>query len=68
VQNEPTKEQLLQDIEQLISYGRDEPTINPSLLKYLSLEELISIKSSLQKRVNTLDEDDKEWLVQFIQK
>ena len=68
MQNEPTKEQLLQDIEQLISYGRDEPTINPSLLKYLSLEELISIKSSLQKRVNTLDEDDKEWLVQFIQK
>jgi hypothetical protein len=66
VQNEPTKEQLLQDIEQLISYGRDEPTINPSLLKYLSLEELISIKSSLQKRVNTLDEDDKEWLVKFI--
>jgi len=66
VQNEPTKEQLLQDIEQLISYGRDEPTINPSLLKYLSLEELISIKNSLQKRVNTLDEDDKEWLVQFI--
>ena len=66
MQNEPTKEQLLQDIEQLISYGRDEPTINPSLLKYLSLEELISIKNSLQKRVNTLDEDDKEWLVQFI--
>jgi len=66
VQNKPTKEQLLQDIEQLISYGRDEPTINPSLLKYLSLEELISIKSSLQKRVNTFDEDDKEWLVKFI--
>ena len=66
MQNKPTKEQLLQDIEQLISYGRDEPTINPSLLKYLSLEELISIKSSLQKRVNTFDEDDKEWLVKFI--
>jgi hypothetical protein len=66
MQNEPTKEELLQDIEKLISYGRDENTINPSLLKYLSVEELISIKNSLQKRVNTLDEDDKEWLMKFI--
>jgi len=66
VQNELTKEELLQEIEELISYGRNEPTINPSLLKYLSLEELISIKNSLQKRVNTLDEDDKEWLMKFI--
>ena len=66
MQNELTKEELLQEIEELISYGRNEPTINPSLLKYLSLEELISIKNSLQKRVNTLDEDDKEWLMKFI--
>jgi len=66
VQNKPTKKELLQEIEELISYGKNKPTINPSLLKYLSLEELISIKNSLQKRVNTLDEDDKEWLMKFI--
>ncbi len=66
MQNKPTKKELLQEIEELISYGKNKPTINPSLLKYLSLEELISIKNSLQKRVNTLDEDDKEWLMKFI--
>jgi len=60
-----TKEELLNEIEKLISYGH-KPTINPDLLKYLSIEDLLSIKNSLKAKVNTLDEDDKEWLVQFI--
>ena len=30
------KEILLADIEKLIAYGREEPTINPALLAYLS--------------------------------
>jgi hypothetical protein len=59
------KELLLKEIEELISYGA-EPTINPTLLKYLSISDLLSIKESLRKRVNQLDEDDKEWLTQFI--
>jgi len=62
-----TKEELLNEIEKLISYGH-KPTINPDLLKYLSIEDLSSIKNSLQNRLNTLQDDDKEWLIQFIKK
>lgn len=63
--NEPTKEILLADIEKLIAYGRDEPTINPALLAYLEIEDLISTKKKLLERVGILSEEDKEWLKQF---
>jgi len=59
------KEKLLSDIEKLIAYGRDEPTINPALLEYLSVEGLINTKAKLLERVGTLSEDDKIWLEQF---
>jgi hypothetical protein len=59
------KEILLADIEKLIAYGRDEPTINPALLEYLSLEDLINTKAKLLERVGTLSEEDKVWLEQF---
>jgi len=59
------KEKLLSDIEKLIAYGRDEPTINPALLEYLSVEDLINTKAKLLERVGTLSEDDKIWLEQF---
>ncbi len=59
------KELLLQEIEKLMSYGKDEPTINPSLLEYLDIEALQNIKKSLEHKVGTLSEDDKEWLEQF---
>jgi len=60
-----TKEELLNDIEELISYGRDEPTINPALLAYLELNDLISTKKKLLERVGKLSEEDKVWLEQF---
>ncbi|MEA3434117.1 MAG: hypothetical protein U9R13_06005 [Campylobacterota bacterium] len=60
-----TKEELLNDIEELISYGRDEPTINPALLAYLEIDDLISTKKKLLERVGKLSEEDKEWLEQF---
>jgi len=60
-----TKEELLADIEKLIAYGRDEPTINPDLLAYLEIEDLINTKTKLLERVGTLSEEDKEWLEQF---
>jgi hypothetical protein len=60
-----TKEELLADIEKLISYGRDEPTINPALLAYLEVDDLISTKKKLLERVGILSEEDKEWLEQF---
>ena len=65
IENEPTKEKLLADIEKLIAYGRDEPTINPALLEYLEIEDLINTKTKLLERVGTLSEEDKVWLEQF---
>ncbi len=60
-----TKEELLAQIEQLIAYGKKEPTINPALLHYLQIEDLLSIRQNLQAKVGTLNEDDKAWLEQF---
>ena len=59
------KEILLADIEKLIAYGREESTINPALLAYLSVEDLINTKAKLLERVGTLSEEDKAWLEQF---
>ena len=61
----PTKEGLLADIEELIAYGREEPTINPDLLAYLDIDTLISTKKSLLQKVGTLSDEDKAWLEQF---
>ena len=64
-QHNYTKEELLADIEALISYGRDEPTINPALLEYLEIEDLINTKQKLLERVGKLSDEDKIWLEQF---
>jgi len=64
-ENEPDKALLLAEIDQLISYGRVEPTINPDLLAYLEMHDLIGIKRQLLSKVGTLTEEDKEWLEQF---
>ncbi|RRS30602.1 MAG: hypothetical protein P794_06565 [Epsilonproteobacteria bacterium (ex Lamellibrachia satsuma)] len=63
--NVETKEELLADIDKLISYGREEPTINPDLLKYLSIDDLVSTKAKLLEKVGKLSEEDKAWLEQF---
>ena len=65
IENEQSKEKLLAEIEKLIAYGRDEPTINPTLLEYLSVDDLINTKKKLLERVGTLSEEDKVWLEQF---
>ncbi len=59
------KEKLLQDIEELIAYGREESIINPALLAYLEIDDLVSTKKKLLERVGKLSEEDKEWLEQF---
>ena len=64
-ENTHTKEELLADIEELISYGREEPTINPDLLAYLEVEDLINTKAKLLERVGKLSDEDKAWLEQF---
>jgi hypothetical protein len=63
--NTQTKEELLADIEELIAYGREEPTINPDLLAYLEIEDLINTKAKLLQRVGKLSSEDKIWLEQF---
>jgi hypothetical protein len=60
-----TKEELLEEIEKLIAYGREEPTINPDLLVYLEIEDLIHTKAKLLERVGKLSDEDKAWLEQF---
>ncbi len=62
---ENEKEILLAEIEKLISYGRSEPTINPDLLAYLEVEDLINTKAKLLERVGKLSEEHKAWLEQF---
>lgn len=59
------KEALLTQIEALMSYGKEEPTINPELLQYLEIKDLESIKEGLLRKVGTLSDEDKEWLEQF---
>lgn len=65
-ENKQTKEELLEEIESLIAYGREETTINPALLAYLEIDDLISIKRKLLERAGKLREEDKAWLEQFI--
>ena len=64
-ENKQSKEELLADIEKLIAYGREEPTIDPALLAYLEIDDLISTKKKLLERVGELSEEDKVWLQQF---
>ncbi len=65
MENNKDKKNLLKEIESLVSYGDREFEIAPSLLEYLSVEELQNIILSLKKRVNRLDSEDIEWLKQF---
>ena len=65
IETEPTKEELLADIERLIAYGEEKTTINPDLLAYLDIEMLLSTKKKLLERVGKLSEEDKVWLEQF---
>ena len=61
-----TKEELLKEIEALLSYKpNDTTTINPNYLEYLELEDLKSIKKNLIHRIGKLTEEDIEWLEQF---
>ncbi len=61
----PTRQSLVAEIEALIAYGAEEPTIHPDLLAYLTIEDLQNIKVKLLTKVNTLTEEDKAWLEQF---
>jgi len=60
------KEQLLKEIEALLTYKPEEKLeINPNYLEYLEVEDLESIKSGLLQKMGKLTQDDIEWLEQF---
>ncbi len=61
----PAKVALLAEIEALIAYGAEAPTIHPDLLAYLSEQDLRGIKAKLLAKANTLSDEDKAWLEQF---
>ena len=66
MQNKTTKEELLKEIEALLSYKPEEKTtINPNYLEYLELEDLESIKKGLLAKIGKLSNEDIEWLQQF---
>ena len=61
-----TKEELLHEIEALLTYKpENKTTINPNYLEYLELEDLESIKKGLLAKLGRLKEEDIEWLQQF---
>ncbi|CAA6812069.1 MAG: Unknown protein [uncultured Sulfurovum sp.] len=61
-----TKEELLHEIEALLSYKPEEKmTINPNYLEYLGSEDLESIKKSLLDKMGKLKQEDIEWLERF---
>ena len=60
------KEELLKEIEALLSYKAEgKTTINPNYLEYLEVEDLESIKKSLINKIGRLSEEDIAWLQQF---
>ena len=66
MQNKLTKEELLKEIEALLSYKPEEKTtINPNYLEYLEINDLESIKKGLMDKMGKLKEEDIEWLQQF---
>jgi len=61
-----TKEELLHEIEALLTYKpENKTTINPNYLEYLELEDLENIKKGLMAKIGKLTQEDIEWLEQF---
>ena len=61
-----TKEELLQEIEALLTYKPENKTsINPKYLEFLELEDLENIKKGILAKLGKLKEEDIHWLEQF---
>ncbi len=62
------KEELLKEIEKLLSFDGKEAPINPEYLRYFTTEELESILKGLQKKQQNMVEENFEWLLGFAKK
>lgn len=61
-----TKEELLKEIEALLTYNpKEKTTINPNYLEFLEIEDLQNIKKNLMEKIGELTQEDIEWLEQF---
>lgn len=66
MEKKTTKEELLHEIEALLTYKPEsKTTINPNYLEYLELEDLENIKKGLLSKIGKLSHEDIEWLEQF---
>ncbi|WP_201352438.1 hypothetical protein [Hydrogenimonas urashimensis] len=59
------KEDLLKEIEKLLSFDGNDTTINPDYLAYFTREELASIKKELERKYDNMVEENLEWMQQF---
>lgn len=63
------KEELLQEIEELVSYDNNSSTtINKDYLKYLELEDLIGIRDDLLRQKIYLKEETINWFDELYEK
>ncbi|MCX6062098.1 MAG: hypothetical protein NT103_07620 [Campylobacterales bacterium] len=64
---ESTKEQLINDIQNLLNRydGLKPTTINPNLLQFMDKPTLLQIINSVLKQQENANEDNIEWLQQF---
>ncbi len=61
-----TKEELLHEIEAILTYKpENKTTINPNYLEFLELEDLENIKKGLLAKLGKLKEEDIRWLEKF---
>jgi len=64
---EPTKEEILKEIEALMNYRPEhKTTINSNYLEYLELSDLESIKKSLLEKIGKVSQEDIAWLKEFV--
>ena len=59
------KEELLRQIETLLSFDGDAVTVNPDYLAYFSVEELEAIVRKLQRRQSEMVDRHREWMLGF---
>ena len=62
---EKEKSQLLEAIEKLLSFDGNATEINPDYLAYFSLEELQKIRDELEKKIDNMVEENREWMMRF---
>jgi len=56
-------ESIVADIEKLLSFGEERSVMDPSILKYLDRESLLSIREDLHRAREKVLDEEREWLI-----